>query len=89
MKKLKISISNITSRVGLWWFLASLLVASLVLLPMASLVVQATQSSADLWSHLLTYVLPQALSDSALLLVGVGVIVIVIGTGTAWLVSGV
>ncbi len=87
MKKLKISISNITSRVGLWWFLASLLVASLVLLPMASLVVQATQSSADLWSHLLTYVLPQALSDSALLLVGVGVIVIVIGTGTAWLVS--
>jgi iron(III) transport system permease protein len=69
------------------WTLASLLVAAIVLAPIAALFAIAAQGSGDLWPHLLAYVLPQAVHDTALLLLGVGVVTVVIGVGTAWLVT--
>ncbi|MCR2415324.1 iron ABC transporter permease, partial [Salmonella enterica] len=39
------------------------------------------------WRHLATYVLPQALANTAALLAGVGVLVTLLGTGSAWLVT--
>lgn len=72
---------------GHGWTLASLLVAAIVLAPIAALFVIAAQGSGDLWPHLLAYVLPQAVHDTALLLLGVGVVTIVVGVGTAWLVT--
>ena len=42
---------------------------------------------ADLWPHLSAYVLPVALLQTALLLLGVAVITAVAGVATAWLVS--
>lgn len=69
------------------WLVASLLVAALVLLPVLSIAGYASQGSGELWQHLRAYVLPQALKDTGILLLGVGTLVIVIGTGCAWLVT--
>jgi len=69
------------------WTFASVVIALLVLAPVAALVAIAAQGSGDLWPHLARYVLPQSVRDTALLLAGVGVIVVTIGVGTAWLVS--
>src|ERR1700754_3551599 len=62
---------------------ASLLVAT----PVIAIVVLALQPAPDLWPHLLNYVLPFALRDTTLLLLGVGVVTLIIGAGTAWLIS--
>ena len=69
------------------WSLAALLIALLVLAPVAALVAIAAQGSGDLWPHLLAYVLPDAIRDTAALLVGVGCVTVVVGVGTAWLVA--
>lgn len=73
--------------VGAGWLFVTALVALLVLLPVLSLASHALQGSGELWPHLATYVLPQALSDSLTLLVGVGLMVVCIGSGMAWLVT--
>ena len=75
------------ARPGAFWFAGAALVALAVLAPILSLVLTALEGSGDLWPHLVAYVLPQALTDTALLLAGVGAIAVVIGTGTAWLVT--
>ena len=72
---------------GRLWTFASLVIAALVLAPVAALVAIAARGSGDLWPHLARYVLPQAVQDTALLLLGVGAIVVVVGVGTAWLVA--
>ena len=59
----------------------------MVLAPVATLLLRATQGSFDHWQHLLAYVLPTAVSNTLLLLLGVGVLVSVIGVGCAWLVT--
>jgi iron(III) transport system permease protein len=69
------------------FLIASALVAAAVGAPVVSLAVTAARGSGDLWPHLISYVLPQAVSDTLLLLAGTGVLVIVIGTLTAWLVT--
>ena len=66
---------------------AALALAALVLSPVASLVVEAARGDGSLWPHLLAHVLPRAMLDTGLLLMGVGVLVVGLGTGTAWLVS--
>jgi iron(III) transport system permease protein len=69
------------------WLGVSALITALMLAPLASLIFIGMQDSAGLWPHLLAYVLPQALSQTALLLIGVGLVVIVVGLGAAWLVT--
>ncbi len=71
---------------GGWW-LISLVSALLVLVPVVSLIGYASQGSGELWPHLRAYVLPQALKDTLLLLLGVGSLVIVLGVSSAWLVT--
>ncbi|WP_420135225.1 ABC transporter permease [Rhodopseudomonas sp.] len=65
----------------------ALLTALIVAAPVISLAITALQPAADIWPHLIAYVLPQALRDTAALLLGVGTLTLLIGTGTAWLVS--
>ena len=55
--------------------------------PLASLAVIALGDSGDLWPHLVRYVLPAALTQTVLLLVGVAAVTIVLGVGTAWAVT--
>jgi iron(III) transport system permease protein len=58
-----------------------------VMLPMVALAAIASRGSGALWPHLISYVLPQAAVETALLLAGTGILVILLGTGTAWLVA--
>ena len=83
----RLSFRPILNGAGWGWWLCAGISALLVLLPVGSLALHAAQGSGDLWPHLIDYVLPQALRDSALLLAGVGVLVVAIGSGTAWLVT--
>ena len=62
-------------------------VAALVCAPLLSLLFEAVQGSIGHWGHLLTYVLPHALWNTILLLLGVGFVVTFLGTGAAWLVT--
>ncbi|WP_199194895.1 ABC transporter permease [Phyllobacterium phragmitis] len=62
-------------------------IAALVLTPILALGWQALHGSSDLWPHLFAFVLPTALTQTLMLLFGVGILVILIGTSTAWLVT--
>ena len=66
---------------------AAFVVAVLVCAPLLSLMFEAVQGSIGHWGHLLTYVLPHALWNTILLLLGVGFVVTFLGTGAAWLVT--
>jgi iron(III) transport system permease protein len=61
--------------------------ALLAIAPIASLIVLAFGDTGDLWSHLVRYVIPPALAQTALLLAGVAAVTIVGGAGTAWIVA--
>lgn len=69
------------------WVVASVAIAGLVLLPVLALLWQALRGSDGLWSHLAVNVLPHAITQTAILMAGVGVLVAVIGTLSAWLVT--
>lgn len=69
------------------WTLAALAFAALAALPLAALLWTAAQGSEGLWSHLAQHVLPRAVRDTTVLLLGVGLVAAVVGTGCAWLVS--
>jgi iron(III) transport system permease protein len=61
--------------------------AMLVAAPVVSIMALAMQPAPDVWQHLIDYVLPHTLLDTALLLGGVGALSLAIGAGTAWAVS--
>jgi len=63
------------------------LTAFAVAAPVAGIALLALQPEPDLWQHLMAYVLPQALRDTALLLTGVGIVALGVGAGSAWLIS--
>ncbi|HWL29066.1 MAG TPA: iron ABC transporter permease [Burkholderiaceae bacterium] len=76
-----------TPRSGLLWRVAALLIALCVVAPVITLVWFAVQGSLEHWTHLLTYVLPHAMRNTILLLLGVGALVICLGVGSAWLIT--
>lgn len=61
--------------------------AILVAAPVISIIILAMQPAPDVWQHLIEYVLPRSLLDTALLLFGVGALSLAIGAGTAWTIS--
>lgn len=72
---------------GLGWRIGALLVAVGVLAPVVTLGWLATGGTTDHWAHLLAFVLPAALSNTLLLLLGVGILVTCLGVGSAWLIA--
>jgi iron(III) transport system permease protein len=64
-----------------------LAVTALVVAPLLSLIVIAATGETEIWAHLVRYVLPTALANTALLLGGVAAITATVGIGTAWLVT--
>ncbi|MDP2411118.1 MAG: iron ABC transporter permease [Pseudolabrys sp.] len=68
-------------------FAIALGAATLVALPLASLVRFALAGDAAIWPHLAAYVLPVASVQTLLLLAGVATVTAVAGVGTAWLVT--
>ncbi|MCZ8389927.1 ABC transporter permease [Achromobacter xylosoxidans] len=72
---------------GTGWLAGAALIGLAVLAPVLTLVWWALGGDLSRWRHLATYVLPQALANTAVLLAGVGVLVTLLGTGSAWLVT--
>ncbi|WP_238879304.1 ABC transporter permease [Achromobacter xylosoxidans] len=72
---------------GTGWLAGAALIGLAVLAPVLTLVWWALGGDLSHWRHLATYVLPQALANTAALLAGVGVLVTLLGTGSAWLVT--
>lgn len=72
---------------GTGWLAGAALIGLAVLSPVLTLVWWALGGDLSHWRHLATYVLPQALANTAVLLAGVGLLVTLLGTGSAWLVT--
>jgi iron(III) transport system permease protein len=69
------------------WTLFALAVAAVLALPLATIATLSFLPQESVWPHLIRTVLPRALSDTGLLLAGVGVLTLLFGTATAWLVT--
>ena len=69
------------------WQIAVFIVALLVLLPLGSLIVLSLTPAENIWPHLIANVLPSAIWETMVLMIGVGILTLVIGTSTAWLVT--
>ena len=65
----------------------AILTGVIVVVPVISIALLALQPATDLWPHLLSYVLPHAALDTALLLLGVGLLATALGVGAAWIIS--
>lgn len=75
-------------RPAMWgWLLLVFPIVGLVLLPLLSILVMSFSASENIWTHLLSTILPRSIRDTILLMSGVGVLSLIIGTGTAWLVT--
>lgn len=72
---------------GRWWSAAALLIACLVMMPVAAVVWMALNPTANIWPHLMGSVLPRYLSNTVILALGTGLLSAVMGAGTAWLIS--
>ncbi len=64
-----------------------MLIALCVVAPVLSLLWFALQGSPGHWTHLLQFVLPTALRNTVLLLLGTGILVTCLGVGSAWLIT--
>jgi len=77
---------RLLSGVGAWQG-AAFLAAMIVVLPILSILIIALTPAGDVWRHLFSHVLPSALRQTGLLMLGVGILTATIGTLTAWLVT--
>lgn len=69
------------------WSAIAIAIAGLFALPVVAVVVLAASPADDIWAHLSSTVLPHALLNTFLLLIGAGTATLVIGTASAWLVT--
>ncbi len=69
------------------WKLGATLVAALVVLPVLGLAASLFSGRAEMWRHLAATQLADIVSNTAILLIGVGAGTAAIGTATAWLVT--
>lgn len=69
------------------WAIAALLLAGLVLAPIASILWIALHPVENIWPHLWNTVLPRYLLTTFLLMLGVAVLTSAMGVGAAWLVT--
>ncbi len=69
------------------WSAGALLIAALVMMPIASVVWIAFHPAENIWPHLLATTLPRYLVNSLLMMLSVGFLAGLIGVGTAWLVA--
>ncbi|WP_420412062.1 ABC transporter permease [Roseibium sp.] len=70
-----------------FWQFSALIIALLVLLPLAAIVWIAFTPTGEVWGHLLRTVLPGSLMTTLLLMLGVGLSTCITGVVAAWLVT--
>ncbi|MFD1508666.1 ABC transporter permease [Lacimonas salitolerans] len=85
------SINQTRARRGLpgggLWSLGAVVIAAVVLAPILSVLVIALTPSENIWPHLIATTLPRYLTNTAVLMLSVGVLSGMVGTGAAWLIS--
>lgn len=69
------------------WGIGAILLAGLVLAPIASIIWIALHPVENIWPHLWATVLPRYLQTTGLLMLGVAALTAAMGVGSAWLVS--
>ncbi len=69
------------------WRIGTTGIALIAMLPVLAIVWLALFPSENIWPHLVSTVLPRYLSNTVILMVGVGISVFLIGVSTAYLVS--
>ncbi|MEQ1719112.1 MAG: iron ABC transporter permease [Hyphomicrobium sp.] len=69
------------------WSIAATLIAAVFALPLVAVVMLAFGPGDDIWRHLASTVLPAALANTLMVLLGAGVLTLVTGTTAAWLVT--
>lgn len=72
---------------GTLWCAIALVIAVLVSIPVVVVASSVFVPTGEVWAHLSSTVLPRYISNSLILLTGVGIGTFVIGVGTAWLVT--
>lgn len=72
---------------GLGWRVSAFFIAIAVLAPVITLGWHAASGTTDHWAHLMSFVLPTAMRNTLLLLLGVGILVTFLGVGSAWLIA--
>lgn len=70
-----------------WLKMAAMLIAAILALPILVVVVNVLTGDSEVWQHLYQTVLAEYISNSLLLMVGVGIGVLLIGVPCAWLTS--
>lgn len=84
----KIGLRSWLPAAGWPWRFGTALIALCVAAPVLALFWVSLGGSLDHWQHLAQHVLPTALRNTVMLLLGVGILVACLGTGAAWLVTG-
>ena len=69
------------------WSIGTVLIAAAVTVPIIAVIFIGLTPGDEIWSHLVSTVLPLYISTTFQLMIGVGVGTLTIGVGTAWLVS--
>lgn len=69
------------------WLTASSIVGILVLLPILAVFYLALFPEENIWPHLISTVLPAYISNTLVLMAGVGICSILLGVGSAWLIA--
>lgn len=72
---------------GRGWSLAALVIAALVLMPVATVVWLAFNPTDNIWPHLLSTVMPRYMLNTVILAVGTAALSAAMGAGSAWLAS--
>src|SRR5262245_27189343 len=92
----RVRLSDLPGRMAAWWRLRSVsplwtalpaLSALVLALPLATIAWLAMTAPENAWPQLARTVLPSALLDTAILLIGVAVLTLAFGACTAWLVT--
>jgi iron(III) transport system permease protein len=68
------------------WSAGALVIAAIVLAPILAVVWLALSPTQNIWPHLLATTLPRYMTNTLVLMTGVGAMVAAVGTGAAWLV---
>lgn len=72
---------------GHGWSIAAVTCAALLSLPLLAVIAIAISGTESIWPHLLATVLPGALANTLLLMLGSSLVTVLIGTLTAWIVT--
>jgi iron(III) transport system permease protein len=69
------------------WSLGALVIAVLVVLPIAAVIWFALTPTDNIWPHLMATTFPRYLRNTVVLMLSVGAVTAVVGTATAWIVA--